>query len=180
MIKMKLITFLLILISTVYSTHAQEINDNSRNIAVGPLPSSIQKVTYSEIADLKNYYGQIYFDEIPAYQIFRDGKILVSLIDMGTKIKKLQQPLEKVQIQRDARLKKSKYADFENSEIITVNQTRYLVTRFQSHGNELISISSAYNSLDQQVYGIIEFKSSDKKRANEILNEILHAIHLKK
>ena len=178
--KMKLITLLLILISSVYSTHAQGNNENSRNIEVRALPTSIKQITYPETADLKNYYNHIYFDESPAYQIFRDGKILVSLVNTGTKIKKLQQSLEQHKIQKDNRLKKSKSVSFEKSEIIEVNQTRYLVTRFKSNGNELISFTSAYNSFDQQAYGIIEYKNNDKKRANEILNEMLKAIHLKK
>jgi hypothetical protein len=66
-----------------------------------------------------------------------------------------------------------------NSQIITVNNVRFLEYEYQIEDEVYLRFQSAYNKNNKNICGIIQFKKPDEAKAHKALDDFLSTVHFK-
>jgi len=166
----------LLLLTSTLLTFSQEKEPDV--FIVKSLPKDMKAITPEEYTSICHQQFN-YFHEPLADQHFykKEGMLLSYRSSADIPVTRL--PLESRQIQRVSLMKKLSGTTVNESRMVTINNTRFLIIDYVHAGDGFLDYTSDYNSKIEFVYGHIQYKLADKQKATQLLQDWLQMIQLK-
>ena len=147
-------------------------------LIIKSLPKNTKAITQKEYTNISHQQFN-YFHETLADQHFYKKENMLLYYRNSADIPATKHSLESRQNQMVSLFKKWTETTVNESRIVTINNTRFLIIDYIHAGDGFLDYTSDYNTKNEFTYGRIQYKLTDKQKATQLLQDWLQMTQLK-
>jgi len=173
---MKKALFVLLLLTPGLLTFSQVKEPDA--LVIKSLPKDTRAITQEEFTSFSHQQFNYFQQPLGDQHFYKKEGMLLSYRN-SEDIPVTRHSLESKQQQWVSLFKKWTGTSVNESRIVTINNTRFLIIDYVHAGDGFLDYTSDYNSKIEFVYGHIQYKLADKQKATQLLQDWLQTIQLK-